>query len=57
MTCGQECLPDSGRELPGSGRSPEGQAGNPLQYYLGNPMDIVAQQAILHGVTKGSDVT
>ena len=39
---------------PGSGRYPEGGNGNPLQYScLENPMDRVAQQAIVHGVSNG----
>ena len=38
---------------PGSGRSPGGGHGDPLQYsYLENPMDRGAWQAIVHGVTK-----
>ena len=37
----------------GSGRSPEGENGNPLQYScLGNPMDRRDWWAIVHGVTK-----
>ena len=36
---------------PGSGRSPGGGNGNPLQYScLGNPMDRGAWQATVHGV-------
>ena len=36
--------------IPGSGRSPGGGHGHPLQYsYLENPMD----RATVHGVTKG----
>ena len=43
---------DSGLIL-GSGRSPGGGHGNPLQYsYLENPMDRGAWQAIVHRVTK-----
>ena len=39
--------------IPGSGRSPEGGQGKPLQYFcLENPMDRGAWQAIVHGVTK-----
>ena len=39
--------------LPGSGRSPGGVHGNPLQYsYLENPMDRGAWQVIVHRVTK-----
>ena len=37
----------------GSGRSPGGGNGNPLQYsFLENPMDRGAWQATVHGVTK-----
>ena len=39
--------------FPGSGRSPGGRNGNPLQYScLGNPMDRGAWRAIIHGVTR-----
>ena len=38
--------------IPGSGRSPRGGHGNPLQYSgLENPMDRGDQQATVHGVT------
>ena len=41
------------RLIPGSGRSPGGGNGNPLQYScLGNPMDRGAWQATVHRVTK-----
>ena len=44
--------------IPGSGRSPEGGNGNPLQYScLGNPMDRGAWNVTVHGVTKESDMT
>ena len=44
--------------IPGSGRSPGGGHGNPLQCsYLENPMDRGAWQATVHGVTKESDTT
>ena len=44
--------------IPGSGRSPREENGNPLQYScLENPMDRVAWQALIHGVTKESDMT
>ena len=37
--------------IPGSGQSPGGGNGNPLQYsYLGNPMDRGAWWATVHGV-------
>ena len=39
--------------IPGSGRSPGGGHGNPLQYScLENPMDRGAWRAAVHGVTK-----
>ena len=39
--------------VPGSGRSPGGGHGNPLQYsFLANPLDRGAWRAIVHGVTK-----
>ena len=39
--------------IPGSGRSPGGGNGNPLQYScLENPMDRGAWQAEVHGVAK-----
>ena len=39
--------------IPGSGRSPGGRNGHPLQYScLKNPMDRGPQPAALHGVTK-----
>ena len=39
--------------IPGLGRSPGEENGNPLQYScLENPMDRGAWQAIVHGVTK-----
>ena len=39
--------------IPGSGRSPGGGNGNPLQYsYLGNPMDREAWQATVHGIAN-----
>ena len=39
--------------IPGSGRSPGGGHGNPLQYScLKNPVDRGAQQATVNGVAK-----
>ena len=39
--------------MPGSGRSPGGGHGNPLQYScLENPVDRGAWQATVHGVTR-----
>ena len=44
---------DAGESIPGSGRSPEGRHGNPLQYScLEKPMDRGAWQAAVHGVEK-----
>ena len=43
---------DAGSIL-GSGRSPEGEHGNPPQYFcLGNPTDRGAWRATVHGVAK-----
>ena len=40
-------------QIPGSGRSPGGGHGNPLQYpRLGNPMDRGTWRATVHGITK-----
>ena len=39
--------------IPGSGRSPGGRNGNPLQYpYLGNPIDRGTWWSTVHGVAK-----
>ena len=39
--------------IPGSGRSPGGGDGNPLQYFcLGNPMDGGAWRAAVHRIAK-----
>ena len=39
--------------IPGSGRSPEGGHGNPLQYFcLKNPMNRETWWATIHGVGK-----
>ena len=39
--------------IPGSGRSPRGGSGNPLQYScLENPLDKGAWWATVHGITK-----
>ena len=44
--------------IPGSGRSPGGGNGNPLQYScLGKPTDRGAWRAAVHGVAKESDMT
>ena len=43
--------------MPGSGRSPGGGNGSPLQYsYLENPMDRGTWRAV-HGVPKSQDTT
>ena len=43
--------------IPGSGRSPGGGHGNPLQHsYLENPRDRGTWQATVHGVAE-SDMT
>ena len=44
--------------IPGSGRSPGGGNGNPLQYAcLGNPMDRRAWRTTVHGITKELETT
>ena len=44
--------------IPGSGRSPEEENGNPLQYScLRNPMDRGAWWATVHNVTKELNMT
>ena len=44
--------------IPGSGRCPGEENGNPLQYScLENSMDREAWRATVHGVTKESDTT
>ena len=55
-TCNARGIGDMG-SVPGSGRSPEGGNGNPLQYScLENPVDRGALWATVHGVTE-SDMT
>ena len=44
--------------IPGSGRSPGGGHGNPLQYScLENPIEREAWRVTVHGVKKESDMT
>ena len=44
--------------IPGSGRSPGEENGNPLQYCcLRNPIDRGAWQAAVHGVAKEPDMS
>ena len=44
--------------IPGSGKSPGGGHGNPLQYFcLENPMDGGAWWTTVHGVAEESDMT
>ena len=51
-TCNAGNEGDSG-SIPGSGRSPGGEHGNPLQYScLENPMDREAWQATVHQVKE-----
>ena len=51
-TCNTGDIRDTGSIL-GSGRSPGGGHGNPLQYYcLGNPTEGGAWWAIVHGIAK-----
>ena len=48
------CNVEDAGSISGSGRSPGGGNGNPLQYScLGNPMDRGARWAIVPGVTHG----
>ena len=52
---GKESMCNAGDlcSIPGLGKSPGGEHGNPLQYScLENPMDRGAWQATVHGVTK-----
>ena len=52
LSCNAGDTGDAG-SIPGSGRSPGGGHGNPLQYpCLENPMDRGAWQAAVHGVAK-----
>ena len=47
------CHAGDGGSIPGSGRSPGGGYGNPLQYScLGNPMDREAWWATVHGLIQ-----
>ena len=47
------CSPGDPGLIPGSGRSPGEDNGNPLQNsYLGNPMDREAWRASVHGVAE-----
>ena len=56
-TCNAGDAGDAGL-TPGSGRSPGGGIGNPLQHScLGNPMDRGAWRSTFHGVTKELDTT
>ena len=51
--CNAGDIRDAG-SISGSGRSPAGRHGNPLQYScLENPRDGGAWQAAVHGVAKG----
>ena len=44
--------------IPGLGRSPREENGNPLQYsYLENPLETGAWWAIVHRISKESDMT
>ena len=55
---GSACQAGDASSINGSGRSPGEGDGNPLQYFcLGNPMNRGTWQAIIHGVTKESDIT
>ena len=55
---GAACQAGDASLINGSGRSPGEGNGNPFQCScLGNPMDKGPWQAIVHGVTKESDIT
>ena len=59
-TSGKESTCNAGNTglIPGSGRSPGGGHGNPLQYScLGNPRDRGDRWATVHGVMKESGMT
>ena len=43
--------------IPGSGWPPRKGNGNPLQYFLGNPMDRGDWRAVVRGVAKESNMT
>ena len=44
--------------IPGLGRSPREENGNPLHYsYLENPLETGAWWAIVHRISKESDMT
>ena len=52
FACQRRSLRGAG-SIPGSGRSPGGEHGHPLQYFcLENPMDRGAWRATVHGVTN-----
>ena len=58
-TSGREstCNEGDATSIPGSGRSPGGGNGNPLQYScLGNPVDSRGWTTV-HGFVRGSDTT
>ena len=57
---GKESVCNAGNQglIPGSGRSPREQNGNPLQYScLESSMDRGPWQTIVHGVTMTQDTT
>ena len=55
FTCKAGDIRDMG-SIPGSGRSPGEENGNPFQYScLGNPMGRGAWKAIVHGVAEELD--
>ena len=60
MMCGKEsaCQAGNSGSIPGSGRSPGGGNGNPLQHScLENPMGRGVWRATVHGVKNESDLT
>ena len=55
--CNARDAGDAG-SIPGSGRSPGGGNGNPLQYSCqANPMDRGAWRTAVHGITEESNTT
>ena len=60
MTIAIKSPPANARDtssIPGSGRSPGGGRGNPLQYsFLENPLDRGVWQAVVHSISE-SDMT
>ena len=57
-TSGKESSAEDEGSIPGLGRSPGGEHGNPVQYScLGKLTDRGASWAMVHGVSKELDMT